>query len=80
MREGSDAVRLAIITTCALIAVTLAACLGWNATSAFAGYFRLRAFAFQTVIYAVQIFLPLVIVAAVVLYSRRTRSVDADSP
>ncbi len=79
----SDTARIAIVATCALFALIVGGAAGWNATSAFVGYFRLRAFAFQTAIYGAQIFVPLVVVAALVLYQLRrgrSSSPDADSP
>ena len=69
-----DGTRVLIIVGSALIALAVALPLGWQATSHFAGYTRLRASGFQSAIYAAQIFVPLFVTGAVVIYVFQTRT------
>jgi hypothetical protein len=68
-----DRTRVLIVVGGIVAAIAIALPLGWQATTAFTGYTRLRASTFQAAIYAVQIFVPLVIVAAIILYRGRER-------
>ncbi|CAN5521330.1 hypothetical protein BH18VER1_BH18VER1_08960 [soil metagenome] len=64
----SDHTRMSVLAVLATIAIAAAIPLARHATAEFAGYFGLRVFAFQAAIYAVQVFVPLLMVTAVVLY------------
>jgi hypothetical protein len=68
--------RLLIVLGGMVLALAIALPLGWQATTAFTGYTRLRASSFQAAIYAVQVFVPLFVVGAIIMYSRRDPSAD----
>jgi hypothetical protein len=72
-----DRTRVLIVVGGMALAIAIALPLGWQATTAFTGYTRLRASTFQAAIYAVQVFVPLFIVTAVIAYRRHGRSRDA---
>jgi hypothetical protein len=72
-----DRTRLLIVLGGVALALAIALPLGWQATTAFAGYTKLRASAFQAAIYAVQVFVPLIVTTAIIVYLRRGRSADA---
>jgi hypothetical protein len=72
-----DRTRLLIVIGAITLACAIALPLGWQAAHAFTGYVRLRAASFQAVIYAVQVFVPLFVMIAIILYSRDRRSRDA---
>ena len=78
--EEHDAVgertRVIIIVVAIVTAIAIALPLGWQATTAFTGYTRLRASSFQTAIYAAQVFVPLFVATAIVVYRCRRRSPD----
>ena len=63
-----DRTRVLIVLGGMALALAIALPLGWQATTAFTGYTRLRASAFQGAIYAVQVFVPLIVVTTVIVY------------
>jgi uncharacterized iron-regulated membrane protein len=71
-----DRTRNLIVVGAIAIAVAIALPLGWQATTAFTGYTRIRASTFQAAIYAVQVFVLLITVAAIIAYLRCGRSPD----
>jgi hypothetical protein len=74
-----DRTRVLIVLGGMLVAFVIALPLGWQATTAFTGYTRLRASAFQAAIYAVQVFVPLIVMTAVIVYRACGPSRDAVS-
>jgi fructose-specific phosphotransferase system IIC component len=69
----SERTRFLIIVVGIVTAVAIALPLGWQATTAFTGYTRLRAASFQAAIYAAQVFVPLFVATAVILYRWQRR-------
>jgi hypothetical protein len=67
----SDGTRVAVLVMLAAIATAAAIPLARQASAGASGYLAVRVFAFQAAIYATQIFVPLVVMTALVLYRYR---------
>ena len=72
-----DRTRVLIVVGGMAIAIAIALPLGWQATDAFTGYTRLRAATFQAAIYAVQVFVPFMVMMAIIVQRVCGRPHDA---